>query len=386
MQRFFRKITARVVLLVNFLVILFFLLACITPYLNPGKWWFTGFLGLLFPYLLVTVLCFFVFWLFVSPRRCLYSLVAIIAGFNAIGKMLAINNAPEFSVEKKAGHLRVMTWNVRYFVPFKEKIFKPEEKTNRDAILEEIRKLQPDVICFQEFFTDGENKGDDNIRLISRKLGYPYHFFSRDKVHWNTIVTGTAIFSRYPMIQSSLLTFPEDIAKEAENTISTDIVFQGDTIRIFNIHLQSFRFMPQDYVDLGKIKNQQDSGFVASKNIIRKMRSTFSLHGLQANFVADKISRSPYPVLLCGDMNDVPNSYAYRTLRGNRNDAFLEKGFGIGKTYTSATSRFLGKLPTLRIDYIFADPLIEIGQFTKVNKKLSDHQALVADFNLTEKE
>ncbi len=385
MQRFFRKITARVVLLVNFLVILFFLLASITPYLDPGKWWFTGFLGLLFPYLLVIVFCFFIFWLIVSPRRSLYSLAAIIAGFSSIGKMLAINNTEPFSLEKKEGQLRVMTWNVRYFVPFNVKIFKAEE-TNRDEILKEIRKFQPDVICLQEFFTNGDNKLDDNIRLISRELGYPYHFFSRDKVHWKTIVTGTAIFSRYPMIQSNLLSFPENIAKEAENTISTDIVVQGDTLRIFNIHLQSFRFMPRDYVDLGKIKNQQDSGLVASKNILRKMSSTFSLHGLQADFVTEKIKQSPFPVLLCGDMNDVPNSYAYRTLRGNRKDAFLEKGFGIGKTYTSATSRFLGKLPTLRIDYIFADPGIETTQFTQVNKKLSDHQALIADFKLTEKE
>jgi endonuclease/exonuclease/phosphatase family metal-dependent hydrolase len=385
MQRFFRKITARVVLLVNFLVILFFLLASITPYIDPGKWWFTGFLGLLFPYLLVVVLCFLIFWLIVSPRRSLYSLVAIIAGFSSIGKMLAINNTEPFSLEKKEGQLRVMTWNVRYFVPFNVKIFKAEE-TNRDLIFKEIRKFQPDVICLQEFFTNGDDKLDDNIRLISRELGYPYHFFSRDKVHWKTIVTGTAIFSRYPMIQSNLLSFPENIAKEAENTISTDIVVQGDTLRIFNIHLQSFRFMPRDYVDLGKIKNQQDSGLVASKNLLRKMSSTFSLHGLQADFVTEKINQSPYPVMLCGDMNDVPNSYAYRALRGNRKDAFLEKGFGIGKTYTSATSRFLGKLPTLRIDYIFADPGIETTQFTQVNKKLSDHQALIADFKLTEKE
>ncbi len=108
--------------------------------------------------------------------------------------------------------------------------------------------------------------------------------------------------------------------------------------------------------------------------------------GCRLILLPDKIKQSPFPVLLCGDMNDVPNSYAYRTLRGNRKDAFLEKGFGIGKTYTSATSRFLGKLPTLRIDYIFADPGIETTQFTQVNKKLSDHQALIADFKLTEKE
>jgi endonuclease/exonuclease/phosphatase family metal-dependent hydrolase len=188
------------------------------------------------------------------------------------------------------------------------------------------------------------------------------------------------------MIQSSLIKFPDEINKEAESTIKTDIVFKGDTLRLFNIHFQSFRFMPQDYVDFGKIKNQQDSGLIASKNIFRKMQSTFSMHGLQADFASEKFNDSPYPVIICGDLNDVPNSYAYSTIRGNRKDAFLEKGLGIGKTFTSATSRFLGKLPTLRIDYILTDPRIETGQFTKVNKKLSDHFALVADIKLPEKE
>jgi hypothetical protein len=81
-------------------------------------------------------------------------------------------------------------------------------------------------------------------------------------------------------------------------------------------------------------------------------------------------------------MNDVPNSYAYAKIREKRKDAFLEKGYGFGKTYTSSTSRVMGMLPTLRIDYIFTDPNIQTSQFTQITKKLSDHQALVADIKL----
>lgn len=386
MQRFLRKITARIVLLVNILVILFFLFACLIPYLHPDKWWFTGFLGLLFPYILFILLLFLLFWLFVNPRRSLYTLVALLIGYSSIGKMLALNKQDDFELAKKPDQLRIMTWNVRYFVPFTDKIFREENKKNRDAILNEIKKLQPDVVCFQEFFTNGEINGLDNIKILSQDLGYPYHFFSRDQVHWKTIVSGTAVFSKYPMIQSNLIKFPDKINKEAESTINTDIIFKGDTLRFFNIHLQSFRFMPQDYVDFGKIKNQQDSGLIASKNIFRKMQSTFLLHGLQADFISEKINNSPHPVIICGDLNDVPNSYAYSTIRGNRKDGFLEKGLGIGKTFNSASSRFLGKLPTLRIDYILTDPLMEIGQFTLINKKLSDHFALVADIKLPKKE
>jgi len=386
MRHFFRKITSRAVLLSNLLLILFFLLSCVSPYLHPGKWWFTGFLGLLFPYLLAGVLVFFLFWLFVKPRRSLYSLIAIILGFSNISKLIAINKQESFATEKPQNYLRIMNWNVRYFVPFKEKIFKEDETENREAIVNEIRRLQPDVICFQEFFTSGEENGTDNIKLLSSELGYPYHYFSRDKVHWKTIVTGTAIFSRHPMIHSTALPFPENIAGGAESTIQSDILFQGDTIRLFTIHLQSFRFMPQDYVDFGKIKNQQDSGLKASKNILRKMQSTFFLHGLQADFISEQIKKSELAVVVCGDMNDVPNSYAYRTIRGNLNDVFLEKGLGIGKTFNSATSRFLGKLPTLRIDYIFTDSRLRTRQFIQVNKEISDHHALIADLNLPEKQ
>ncbi len=382
MQRFFRKLTSRVILLVNLLVVLLFLLASITPYLNPTKWWFTGFLSLLFPYILFAVILFALFWLFFNPRLSIYSAIALILGFSSISKMIALNRKHDFLMEKKNHQIRVMTWNVRYFVPFEKKIFQSNETGSRNDIFNEIKLFQPDVICFQEFFTNGGFKGIDNILLMSKELGYPYHFFSRDIVHWGTVVSGTAIFSRYPMINATLIPFPKDINSDGETTISTDIIFRNDTLRFFNMHLQSFKFMPQDYASFGKIKNQRDTGLVASKKILRKMKSTFSLHGTQSDFIADKIKQSPYPAILCGDMNDVPNSYAYAKIREKRKDAFLEKGFGFGKTYTSSTSRVMGMLPTLRIDYIFTDPNIQTSQFTQITKKLSDHQALVADFKL----
>lgn len=386
MAHYFRKFTLRLILLANILLILVFFLACLTPYLNPLDWWFTGFLALLFPYLYVAVGLFFIFWLIVSPKKSLLSLFALILGFFGFSKVIAMNKPAPFSVEKKENHLRIMDWNIRYFVPFNNTNFKPDEDLNRNAILDEIRDHQPDIICFQEFFVNGFEKKKGNIERIRDELGYPYHYFSRDKIFWNTIMGGIAIFSRYPIVHAELVRYPERISRDAENTILADIVFKGDTIRVFAIHLQSFGFKPRDYQSFSKIKNQQPEGLEASKNLLRKMRYTFAFHSQQSEFTADLISQSPYPVIVCGDLNDVPNSYAYSTIRANRKDAFLEKGFGIGKTYNSATSRFLGQLPTLRIDYIFTDPSMEVSQFTQINKKLSDHGAVIADVNLKEKE
>jgi len=87
------------------------------------------------------------------------------------------------------------------------------------------------------------------------------------------------------------------------------------------------------------------------------------------------MSNSPHPSILCADLNDIPNSYSYATVRGNYQDAFLEKGSGIGRT-------FLGLSPTLRIDYVFADDRFEVRQFVRRKERYSDHFMLVADLAL----
>jgi endonuclease/exonuclease/phosphatase family metal-dependent hydrolase len=90
-------------------------------------------------------------------------------------------------------------------------------------------------------------------------------------------------------------------------------------------------------------------------------------------------------VILCGDLNDVPSSYSYVTIRGKRKDAFLEKGSGLGKTFVSGRSRFLGWLPTLRIDFVLLDPEIEVVQFKQINEQISDHRGLITDIELPKK-
>lgn len=382
-----RKYTSGLFLGANILLILLFLFSCITPYLHPGKWWFTGFMGLLFPYLLGALLLFTVFWLVVSPRKSLYSLLALLLGFGNISSLVAFRLPQEFPRQKDSSVIRVMDWNLRYFVPFHRAKFNQDELLqNMDSILDEIRTYEPDLVCFQEFFSDGENRKNDALRILTKDMGYGYHYFSRDQVHWRTIISGTAIFSRYPIIQARKIPFPNTIEEGTESTLFADILVGQDTVRVATLHLQSFRFMPRDYQSLGMIKNQQDKRLEESRKILRKMRNTFYLHGEQSDFVRRELDKSPYPLIVAGDLNDVPNSYAYLTIRGKGRDAFLEKGSGIGKTFTSASSRFMGKLPTLRIDYIFTDPKIETKGFRIIDKQLSDHYGIMADLKLPKKE
>jgi endonuclease/exonuclease/phosphatase (EEP) superfamily protein YafD len=91
--------------------------------------------------------------------------------------------------------------------------------------------------------------------------------------------------------------------------------------------------------------------------------------------VREQLDKCPYPGIICGDFNDVPNSYTYYNIRGDWQDAFLKKGFGIGRTYVNIS-------PTLRIDYILASPDLDILQCTRFINSYSDHHPVIADFKL----
>ena len=56
-------------------------------------------------------------------------------------------------------------------------------------------------------------------------------------------------------------------------------------------------------------------------------------------------------------------------------DAFLKKGFGIGRTFSALS-------PTLRIDYIVATDHFKTHQFNREVKNYSDHYLLVADMEI----
>ena len=98
--------------------------------------------------------------------------------------------------------------------------------------------------------------------------------------------------------------------------------------------------------------------------------------GVQAERVKEELNQSPYPVIVCGDFNDVPGSYTYETMRGNLRDAFVERGYGLGRSYN-----FLA--PTLRIDYIFFnDSVLHAIGFRSPRTKLSDHNPVIANFEV----
>ena len=336
--------------------------------MNPRTWWFISFLGLAFPFLLVMVFLFLITWLLLrKPRLTIISIIALLVGIKSVSVFFAFNRTGIFIYKKEPGTLRIVTWNVARFIELKRNTNKGSQ--TRLKMMDLIKQQNADVLCLQEFHTSVNPEYYNNIETVQKELGYSYFYFSfdtdGDKQFYSSI-----IFSRYPIIDSGLIRYPRPTLPDA--LIHADIKVNNDTVRIYTSHLQSLQFGKRDYERIDNITNANDSLLSNSRNILSKLKKGITNRSLQADLISEILDISPHPVIVCADLNDVPNSYTYATVRGNMQDAFLQKGFGIGRTFSAIS-------PTLRIDYIFADSHFSIRQFNRIVKKYSDHYMLVAD-------
>lgn len=364
-----RSITKKILVAINIFLAVVFILSILAPIANPQKWWFISFLGLGFPLLLFLLIIFLLWWLIANPKYSLISLVPLIIGYKSIIVFFSFHSPESFRYAKKPDQIRIASWNVARFLEWKRNN-NPRSQT-RLEMLEQIKKQDADIICLQEFFHSPDTQYYHNIDVIS-DFGYPYYYFSYDPDGWQQYI-GSIIFSKYPIIDTGIVRYFRPSMTEA--LIHADIKVNDDTIRVFSTHLQSVQFRQKEYEAIDEIKQGADSMLLNSRRVLGKLRSAMKKRSAQAVVARQILDDSPYPTIFCGDLNDIPNSYTYFMIRGNMQDAFLKKGFGIGRTFSSLS-------PSLRIDYIFTDHHFEIMQFTRVVKRLSDHYMLLTDVKL----
>ena len=362
----YKLFAKRFFIFLNIITVLLFLATCLVPYANPVKWWFISLLGLGFGFLLLLLCLFVFFWAVFKPRLMFLSLIPMLLGWKSISVFFAVHNPDKFTQAKPQATLRVVSWNVARFLELRRNNNKGSQ--TRLKMLDLIRQQNADVLCFQEFFHSTDSNLYDNISVL-KDMGYPYFYYSWDgdgHLQW----FGQAIFSRHPIIDSGIVHYPRP--GMPESLIHADILFRNDTVRLYTTHLQSVQLKPKDYQDIEEIKNREDSIIENSRNLFSKLKRAIIYRSRQSEIVREITSISPHPYMVAGDFNDIPNSYTYFTIRQSMQDAFLKKGFGIGRTFSALA-------PTLRIDYILASSHFEVRQFNRLVKNFSDHYMLVTD-------
>lgn len=344
-------------------------MVCLVPFVNTGTNWLVALPGLAFPLLFFGLLFFIILWIILKSKWVWVSVVAMLLGTQQILAVFSFHFQKKFSSDKDPNSLRIFHWNVESWGKEIEQI-RNGDRSYKPFMMDIIKDQDADILCFEEYsdVEDVKDSGSNVSALVN--MGYPYYLVEPTKISSEDITRGVAIFSKYPIIDSGSFSYGRHT--EAEHLIYIDINRGKDTFRIFTTHLQSVRFEEADFQSLSRLKRARDPGYANSRDLISKLKRAYSFRYVQAQIVKKKIAESPYPVILTGDFNDVPNSNTYFTIKGNLQDAFLKKGLWIGRTY-----RYIS--PTLRIDYILADKKFKVNQFQIIHVPYSDHYPIETD-------
>src|SRR5690606_32143948 len=141
---------SKFILALNIMAVVALLLCYLSSYIDPRTFWLPAFFGLAYPIVLAANLLFLVFWLLFRPKLALLSCITILSGWGVMMNYVGIRgNSATMEPKSSENHLRIMTYNVHNFKQFGDK----NDSFTKDQILDIIRREQPDIICFQEFFT-----------------------------------------------------------------------------------------------------------------------------------------------------------------------------------------------------------------------------------------
>lgn len=332
-------------------------------FISPRTFWPIAFMGLSYPIWLVCNAVFSVYWFIQMRYLGLFSLLVIFAGWPNLTSTFQLNFSDEKGGNKQT---KVLSYNCMLFDLYNW----TKNSESRKTIFEMLQEESPDILCLQEFYTSEEEGDFNNTDTIQRFLDtknahVEFSITLREKDHW-----GLATFTRYPILKKGRIDFN---TRSNNMCIFTDILLGSDTVRVYNLHLASVGFVKRDYKFIEEVVQKIDSveEFEQSKNIFRRLKRAFLKRASQAELVARHIAASPYPVILCGDFNDTPSSYAYHTIKGNLLDAFEESGSGLGKTYN-------GLIPALRIDYILYSEEFYSTNYHRISESITDHYPVSA--------
>ena len=185
----------------NLCLIASYLLVCILPYIDTGKYWYIALPGLIFPLIVFGLILFILIWAFAKSKWCWVSITVLLLGFQQIITAFGFNFPEKFSYDKKPNTLRVLQWNVTSWDENNKK--DKHGNSYRTLMMDLIKEQDADVLCFEEFFESTDTRYfEPNISTIA-KMGYPYHYFIPSENYESDYQTGIAIFSKHPMIDSA---------------------------------------------------------------------------------------------------------------------------------------------------------------------------------------
>lgn len=317
------------------------LLSYILPYVAPNNFSFLAVLSLAVPLLILSNILFLMYWILNVKKQLLLPLFVLLIGFKHVGSLYKFSSSKQI---EDLDNISIMNYNVRLFNLYN---WIPDDNVQKDMVAF-IKEESPDVISFQEYHPH------ENIDLS-------FYTYKYEKLSGMRVKYGQAIYSKFPIINSGSIEFP----KTANNAIYADIVKGSDTIRIYNVHLQSLR------IDANNEKLSKEN----SGRLIKRVGETFKMQQFQSELFLLHKKKSPYKMIICGDFNNTVYSYVYKEIKGDLVDAFEKAGNGFGRTFDF-------KYFPIRIDFILVDKTFAVNNFKTYDEKFSDHFPILTKVSL----
>lgn len=326
------------------------------PYTNPARVWFFPLLGLAAPAVYVATLVLALYWI-IRWRwlRAGTMLVLVAAGLFQVTLFWRPELRRNYHAQAfDRAAIKVMTYNVRNF-------YGEKGGSSVADILSLIEEHDPDVICLQEFNARLAQK-EEGFERIEEK--YERAAFGRHQVPDSLHGTPLMILSKYRILRSGTVLTPA-------SSVWADLVIGEDTVRVFNNHLRSTAITASDNEYLTRRGFLSDTAReVKLRSMVDRYRENSVLRAAQVDSIARVVAAVPTRRILCGDFNDTPMSYVYRTMARGLNDAFSACGSGYSHTYR-------GFYNMLRIDYVLSSEGFETISYEVPAVDYSDHHPVL---------
>lgn len=323
------KILRFFLILAHLLIIVLLLGTLLNDYVSPRTFPWFNLLSLSFPILMIFNILIIIIWIITWKKRAVFFILVSLVFLNPVKRWINYTEKPT-----DVPNFKMVTMNIKGGIMGREKIYDYLKKTNADLILAQEYG--------SEFNVPGYTNRTSKYEIVA--LNSKTEIISQEKIA--TVGNGNAFFA--------------------------DIKINGKIIRIVNVYLNPFSFEK----DKVKPTENLETNKTKAMYVLRRLIPTFKIHQQEVLDIQKAINASPYPVIIAGDFNSVPNSFEYYTIGKNLTDAFVAVGRG------SSTSFHDYKFP-IRIDYIFTSKEIKPISY-KVDRsvKLSDHFPVIAEFKV----
>ena len=370
------------------------MLSGLVPTISPETNSWIPLLGLAFPVLFLFMVIAFIYWLVQMKWRSLFALSCLLLNLGQASLYIQWNQSESNKTEmaeqsdsatekellnRNSKKIKIITFNTQLFGLYQNEtsvdIVNTEYMPAMDSFLQVMKRENADVVCLQEVYAkSGDLKA--LARFLKAEGGFDYSqtYTLSKRRPYGMIVLSKYLIKKWQPI--SLGQNTGNMAMSVDIEIPSEYSFlRNARIRVYNLHLQSFRFAKKDYEVMQKQTQKQQIDIEGSMGIITRLRLGYQRRAQQVQVIKENLLACDFPKIICGDFNDIPLSYTYRQLSTGMRDAFVESGSGLETTYK-------GSMPSFRIDYVLFDNPIRAIHYNSVKEVPSDHKLVVTELQV----